>query len=190
MEEELLIQRQTFCALLIVFTGFLGGCSFFGSPSQVIPSFKLLPPSAFKVDKTLTQSVTVRHRGQQQSFILVTRIQNNELKSEALLTTGQTLFRAFYNGHELTHEVYVPSNLPIESMFAEMQFSLWPLLSLYKAYQPSDGWDIQLKNEAEIEERQLFYGGQLLLKVTKNKDSINIVNMNADYRVDVKMLEY
>ncbi len=165
------------------------GCTSLSTVTENVSALKLLPPATVGLTGVLKQSVQVTYKGHSQTFILITRHQQETLKSVALLSTGQTLFQATYDGETLHSKRFVPTEIPIATMLAEMQFSLWPAEHINSHYSLQEGWGVTIQKGMEQELRLLSYQGKKVLNVMKNKQIIRITNYESGYQVDVRLLK-
>ena len=123
--------------------------------------------------------------GQQRQFLVVTRLQQDQVKLVALLPTGQNLLSLEYDGDELTQESLSSMDIPGEDILAIMQFSLWPEQSIKQHYPKSEGWIVKFSPQ----QRTLLTTAGRVLNVSYQENDLLVDNYLHDYRVRIHTLE-
>ncbi len=165
----------------------LTGCSLFSVTSQPAKQLLLLSPKEGPSAVLLKQKVTMEARGEQHQFLVVIRIEHDQLKLRALLPTGQPLLSLDYDGYSLQQSNTSSLVLPSEEILAMMQFALWPEKAIEKAYRMENGWQLELSSE----QRLLFMSMATEKVVSVNylsNDEMIIENYDHQYRVIIKTL--
>lgn len=164
---------------------FLAGCSLFSVTSQPPKQLLLLSPKEGPSAVLLKQKVTMEARGEQHQFLVVIRLEHDQLKLRALLPTGQPLLSLDYDGESLQQNTTISLALPSEEILAMMQFALWPEKAIKKAYRAENGWQLQLGSE----QRLLFMGTEKMVSVNyRSKEEMIIEHYDHQYRVIIKTL--
>ena len=161
------------------------GCSV-RSISQPEPvRLKLLPPTEGPGTFLLKQKITMDFEGQQQVFLVVSRLQPNSIQTVVLMASGQKLLSMTYNGEQLLMDGVGANDIPGEEMLAMMQLSLWPDASIKHHYQKEMGWDLSLS----AQQRVLKHQSKPIIKVSYTGSQVIIMNYQRNYRVTVETLE-
>ncbi len=164
----------------------LVGCSLFSVTSQQPKQLLLLSPKGGPSAVLLKQKVTMDARGEQHQFLVVIRLEHDQLKLRALLPTGQPLLSLDYDGVSLQQTNNSPIALPSEEILAMMQFALWSEKAIEKAYRTENGWQLELSSE----QRLLFMATEKVVSVNYlSNDEMLIENYDHQYRVIIKTLE-
>ena len=88
------------------------GCSALNIKSTVPDQLKLLPPSEGPVASLLKQKITLVSDDQQNQFLLVTRVQTDNLITVVLSATGQKVLTLIYDGLTLTQDNLSSTDIP------------------------------------------------------------------------------
>lgn len=157
-----------------------------GSINEPQPArLKLLPPVEGPGDLLLKQKITMDFKGQQQTFLVVSRLQTTSIQSIVLMASGQKLLSMSYDGERLLVEGAGSDVLPGEEILAMMQLSLWPDTSLQQHYSETMGWTLNLSALQRI----LKHQSQPIIKVSYTGNQVEMMNYQGNYSVMVDTLE-
>ena len=171
--------------LLWLIVSLVSACSI-GTINEPEPaSLKLLPPLEGPGALLLKQKITMGFEGQQQEFLVVSRLQATNIKIVVLLASGQKLLSMAFNGEQLVVEGAGADEIPGEEILAMMQFSLWPDASIQRHYQDSKGWALNLSAQQRI----LKHQSEPIIKVSYRESQVEIMNYQRNYSVTVEPLE-
>lgn len=164
----------------------LAGCSVFAVQPTVPDRLVLLPPNEGPEAVLLTQKVTINAQGEQHQFMVVIRLERQQLKLRALLPTGQPMLSLDYDGKSLQQSSSSPLELPSEEILAMMQFALWPIDSINKHYPQNNGWQLDVIPD----QRTLRTTAGVLLSVHYlQAENLMIENHRSHYQVMIETLE-
>ncbi len=163
----------------------LSACSLFSKVDDSNRALMLLPPAEGPAPSVVKQVITLRARGDETSFLVVTKLELEKLGLVALLPTGQTLLTLDYDGLNLEQKVFTEINLPSEEMLAIMQFALWPELSVKQHYSRDAGWAVTIEPEL----RTLSSAIGKVLTIRYKEDTVLIQHHSYQYEVLVKTIE-
>ncbi|MES9904633.1 MAG: DUF3261 domain-containing protein [Sedimenticola sp.] len=148
-------------------------------------SLQLLPPSQGPGAWLLKQKVTMEARGELHRFLIVTRLESEQIRSVMLLPEGQPLISLVYDGENLIHKNRTDIEIPIQGILAIMQFSLWPEFSIREHYPTGDGWILSLSPQR----RTLGTSDRLFLEVNFRAGGLVVDNHLHNYKIIIETLE-
>lgn len=163
----------------------LAACSTLSPKTTKPQPLKLLPPVEGPAAKLLKQTVTITKLGRQQQFLVVIRLNPQQLKLAALLPTGQHILSLQYDGKTLVQDNRSSMDIPGEEILAIMQFALWPEASVRRSYLENDGWILMFYSK----QRLLKTEAGPVLKVSYQDKELIVHNYLKDYRVIIYTLE-
>ncbi|MDH3759446.1 MAG: DUF3261 domain-containing protein [Gammaproteobacteria bacterium] len=178
------MSRRLTVATLVMFF-WLGGCSSRQLDTMPPPQLLLLPPAEIAGEILLKQAITFEAGGRQQQFLVVARFQRPRLKLVLLLPSGQPLLTLDYDGQKLLQDNQSTVELPGREILASMQFALWPQRSLQRHYPPEAGWQIKTSDR----DRTLLTASGVVLKISRESETLVVDNHLHDYRVIIQTLE-
>lgn len=163
----------------------VSGCGVFPAKSQSI-ELPLLTFEHNPQSQLIKQSVTVQYNDRALTFLVLSRISADSLKTIAILPTGQQLYSLEYDGREFQADVSELMKVKPGEIIAMQQFVLWPLESIEQEFgKKSDDWVVK---EA-LPVRELFYADHLVLTATYSTYGVEIRHHLKHYTMLIKSLE-
>lgn len=163
----------------------VSGCGVFPEKSQSI-ELPLLTFDHRPESQLIKQSVTVQNIDRALTFLVLSRINTDSLKTVAILPTGQQLYSLEYDGRELKADVSELMKTKPGEIIAMQQFVLWSLESIEQAFSKRpDGWVVK---EA-LPVRELFYSDYLVLTATYSTYGVEIRHHLKNYTMLINSLE-
>jgi len=145
----------------------------------------LLPPSGAPSAVLLKQKVTFDKAGRQQQFLLVSRINSQQIDLVILLATGQKVLSVSYDGVSFSQQQHLSANIPGEEILALLQFSLWHEFIIGQHYRQEDGWILTF----EEGRRSLLTRVGVWVTVEHRTGSIIVENYSQNYRVVIELID-
>jgi hypothetical protein len=176
--------KRDFRVLVWLVVSLLYACSLSPINEPEPARLKLLPPMEGPGALLLKQKITIDYEGQQQVFLVVSRLQPSSVQTVVLLASGQKLLSMTYNGVRLVVEGAGADEMPGQEILAMMQFSLWPEASIRQHYQDSMGWVLNLSAQQRI----LRHWSEPIVKVSYRGSLVEIMNYQRNYSVTVEPL--
>lgn len=173
--------RTVFCMVLLALVA--GGCSSFYKQDEDI-TLNLLTFSAEMQPQLVKQTVTIQKDSVKLTYLSISRITAKELKTVALLPSGQQLYVLEYDGNQLRTTVSDLMKIQGDEIVAIQQFVLWPVESIREGYKKA-GWGVVVSPDS----RMLFYGGMPVLSVMYQSGEIVIHHHLDEYSMFIKSLE-
>jgi hypothetical protein len=172
--------------LVSLLTLLLSSCSLFSTQALSPTELVLLPPAEGPEPILLKHNVMMQSQGMEQQFIVVIRLNYQQVKLKALLPTGQTILTIEYDGKQFHNENYSPIEVPSKEILAMMQFSLWPIKTLHHHYRPELGW---LVSDTNSERTLVTSSGTVLTTQFLDNDNVIVEHHLHDYRVIISPLD-
>ena len=177
--------RIAYIASSLILAVCVSGCSVFPAKSQSI-ELPLLTFDHHPQSQLIKQSVTVQNNDLALTFLVLSRIRTDSLKTVAILPTGQQLYSLEYDGRELQTDVSELMKVKPSEIIAMQQFVLWPLESIEQEFRKkSDDWAVK---EA-LPVRELFYADHLVLTATYSTYGVEIRHHLKNYTMLINSLE-
>lgn len=183
------IARKSNCRLLItafitLFQLSLVGCSTFTKKddSELLP---LLPFNDKQESQLLKQSVTVKKGDNALTFLAISRLNKVELKSVAVLPSGQQLYAFEFDGKRIKSEVSEFMKIDAREILAIQQFSLWPEDVIQHGYAAVSDWDVKVFHNS----RELYYQQALGLSAIYSDEGVLIRHHLKGYEMFIRLLE-
>ena len=173
--------------LLFCFVFALCSCSVLQTQQHEAAALHLLPPAQGPEAAILKQKLTLIADGVEHQFLVVLRLDKQQIKLRVLMPGGQTLYALDYDGVDLVQDNRSDMVFPAGDILAMIQFTLWPTPSLQEHYKPDDGWHFS----ARVQQRNLQYNGNKQLRVSYlSASTVLIDHYPHQYEVRIETLEY
>ena len=183
------IARKFNCRLLVtafitMFQLSLVGCSIFPAKddSEFLP---LLPFNDKQESQLIKQSVTVKKGDNALTFLAISRLNKVELKSVAVLPSGQQLYAFEFDGKRLKSEMSEFMQIDAREILAMQQFSLWPEDAIQQGYAVASDWNAKIFHNS----RELYYQETLGLSVIYSDEGVFIRHHLKGYEMFIRLLE-
>ncbi len=163
----------------------LSSCSLISTKASAPSELILLPPAQGPEPVLLKHNIVMQSQGMEQQFIVVIRLDYQQVKLKALLPTGQVILAIKYDGNEFDHENFSPIEVPSKEILAMMQFSLWPLSTLHDYYRPEIGWTV---TDTNMERTLTTMDGKVLTTQFLDDNNVIVEHHLHDYRVIISPL--
>jgi len=189
MKQDCLLPRFVRIAGVVVSLGFclfvISACSSANLSMPIPDRLVLLPPSGGPSPVLLKQKVTFDKAGRQQQFLVVSRINSQQVDLVILLATGQKVLSVSYNGVSFSQQQHLSANIPGEEILALVQFVLWPEFIIRQHYRQEDGWILAF----EEGRRSILTRVGVWVTVEHRAGSIIVENYSQNYRVVIELID-
>ncbi len=163
----------------------LNGCSSGMVKPSLPKNLQLLPPSQGPGAWLLKQKVTMEARGELHRFLIVTRLESEQIRSVMLLPEGQPLISLVYDGENLIHK----NRTDIGNSHSG-DFGYYAVLTLAGVFNqralPDGGW---MDPVAIATAKTLGTSDRLFLEVNFRAGGLVVDNHLHNYKIIIETLE-
>jgi hypothetical protein len=185
--------------LMIFFHLILAGCSHIKQHQQQSVeiaqgiTLTLMSPAALGISQVLTQSVTIKHAGEEHNTLAQIEIDNHSLVLVGMTPLGNQLFSIEYRKNNWYYEVnpILSARIKPKYLLADFQLSYWPIELLQ---QHLSGGTIQLeKTLGAANKRAIYRDSKKIIDIRYEKSGlwkgqVDFRHLERDYSVSAKTL--